>query len=101
MCGGVSSSDARQVANDLRRPPDFLLSQVRDSAIDATPNGRTGRVWCRNVTPRAVDHRPLYALRDAPKMSEASYRTLLERNRARYGLIPTRPHQRPKPSYRP
>lgn len=89
MCGGVSSSDARQVANDLRSTPDFLLSQVRDSRDRRNPQWTNWACYVRNVTPRAVSITvPFYALRDAPKMSEASYHQLLARNRARYAADP-------------
>ena len=41
---------------------------------------------------------PFYALRDAPKMSEASYQKLLQRNRARYAADPEPENPDPLPS---
>lgn len=83
MCGGVGHSDARQLASDFRSTPDFLFSQEKDGG--AEPQWSNWACHVRNVTPRAVSITvPFYALRNAPKMSEASYQRLLARNRARY-----------------
>lgn len=89
MCGGVSYADARQLANDFRSSPDFLFAQQKDGQRDREPQWSNWACHLRGVTPRAVSITvPFYALRDAPKMSEASYHQLLARNRARYAADP-------------
>jgi hypothetical protein len=86
MYGGIED-DVRQHANDLRTTPDFLLSQQKDSR--EPPQWTNWACYVRNVTPHAVSVTvPFYALRDAPKMSEAGYQKLLERNRTRYAPDP-------------
>lgn len=94
MCGGVGHSDARQLASDFRSTPDFLFSQEKDGG--AEPQWSNWAIHVRNVTPRAVSITvPFYALRDAPKMSEASYQHLLARNRARYAADPEQQQEEP------
>ncbi|MGB5085584.1 MAG: hypothetical protein WBO09_13500 [Methylocystis silviterrae] len=89
MCGGVGYSDARQLANDFQSSPDFLFSQKKDSRNSREPRWANWACYIRDVTPHAVSITvPFYALRDAPKMSEASYQTLLANNRARYAADP-------------
>jgi hypothetical protein len=88
MCGGISHADARQLANDFQSTPDFLFSQKKDKG-GREPHWSNWACYVRNVTPHAVSITvPFYALRDAPKMNEASYRKLLQRNRARYAADP-------------
>ncbi|WP_424363087.1 hypothetical protein [Methylocystis parvus] len=85
MCGGIGAGDARQLASDFRCSPDFLLSQIKDNRVPENPQWSNWACYIQNLTPRAVSLRvPFHALRDAPKMSEASYQELLERNRAHY-----------------
>jgi hypothetical protein len=90
MCGGINSSDARMLASDMRSTPDFLLSQMKDSRDPKNPpQWADWACYVHTVTPHAVSITvPFYSLRDAPKMSEARYRKLLERNRARYAADP-------------
>lgn len=103
MCGGINGSDARQLATDMRSTPDFLLSQMSDGR--KPPQWADWACYVHTVTPRAVSIRvSFYALRDAPKMSEASYEKLLERNRTRYAPDPapqTRSAEAPPPACSP
>jgi hypothetical protein len=89
MCGGISNADARLLANDFQSTPDFLLSQKKDGRDPDTPQWADWACYVYTRTPHAVSIKvPFYSLRDAPKMSKASYRKLLERNRARYAPDP-------------
>jgi hypothetical protein len=88
MCGGISYADARQLANDFQSTPEFLFSQKKDMS-GREPQWANWACYVRNLTPHAVSITvPFYALRDAPKMGEASYQKLLDRNRARYAADP-------------
>lgn len=89
MFGGAGYSDARLLANEFQNTPDFLFSQKKDNRDPLHPQWTDWACYIRNVTSRAVSITvPFYALRDAPKMTEASYRTLLANNRARYAADP-------------
>lgn len=89
MCGGVSYSDAKQIANEFRSSPDFLFSQKKDNRDPVNPQWSHWACYIRNMTPHAISITvPFYALRDAPKMSEQSYQQLLTRNRARFAIDP-------------
>ena len=97
MCGGISHADARQLANDFQSTPEFLFSQKTDKS-GREPQWANWACYVRNVTPHAVSITvPFYALRDAPKMSEASYQKLLQRNRARYAADPETEPENPDP----
>jgi hypothetical protein len=100
MCGGISFADARLLASDYQNSPEFLFAQKKDNRIGREPQWANWACYIRNLTPRAVSLTvPFYALRDAPKMSDASYQRLLARNRARYAADPeTAP---PSPSGEP
>ena len=71
FAGGVSNSDARAVASDMRTTADFILSQPR----------LTFAAHIRNVTPNAVCIPvPVGTLEAEPRMDAAAYRGLRELN---------------------
>ena len=82
MAGGVSTSDARALASDMRTTQDFILSQPR----------LTFACHIRNVTPNAVSIPiPVGSLEREPRLSHKAYEELRERNRIRVALSrPTR-----------
>ncbi|WP_018409289.1 hypothetical protein [Methylocystis rosea] len=99
MCGGISHADARQLANDFQSTPEFLFSQKKDNRSGRDSQSSNWACYVRNITPHAVSITvPFFALRDAPKMSEASYQKLLQRNRARYAADPEPENPDPLPS---
>ncbi len=99
MCGGISHADARQLANDFQSTPEFLFSQKKDNRSGRDSQSSNWACYVRNITPHAVSIAvPFFALRDAPKMSEASYQKLLQRNRARYAAVPETEQENPHPS---
>jgi len=72
MASGVSTSDARALAPDLRTTPEFILSQPRLQFA----------AHIRNVTDRAVSVPvPVGALEAEPRMSQEAYEWLRELNR--------------------
>ncbi|MGA7673560.1 MAG: hypothetical protein WCA78_00770 [Rhizomicrobium sp.] len=74
MAGGVSTSDARALASDMRTTQEFILSQPR----------LTFACHIRNVTPNAVSIPiPLGGLEREPKLSDDAYEELRELNRIR------------------
>lgn len=79
MASGVSTSDARSLAPDMRTTPDFILSQPRLQFA----------CHIRNVTPQAVSI-PIEAgrLEREPRLSETEYADFRERNRARVSFSP-------------
>lgn len=80
LAAGVSMGDARALAPDLRTTPHFILSQ---------PRGHFA-LHVRNVTAQAVSVPVEFgALERRPRMSEAAFRTVRERNRARVSLAPS------------
>jgi len=82
MAGGVSTSDARSLASDMRTTPDFILSQRRLHFA----------CHIRNITPNAVSIPvPVGELEDQPRLTENAYERLHELNRSRVSLPqPTR-----------
>lgn len=77
--GGVSSKDARALADELRTTPDFIegMKRRRDRSEFAA--------WIKNWTPQAIRLSvPLGFLERQPTLSEEAYDELLEGNRARY-----------------
>ena len=71
FAGGVSNSDARAMASDMRTTADFILSQPR----------LTFAAHIRNVTPNAVSIPvPVGLLEHEPRMDEAAHRRLRELN---------------------
>lgn len=84
MAAGVSTSDARALAPDMRTTPDFILSQPRLHFA----------CHIRNVTPQAVSI-PIAAgkMEQEPRLSAEAYQELRRRNRERVSL----PEQRQPP----
>jgi hypothetical protein len=77
MVGGVSTSDARALAPDLRTTPEFILSQPKLSFA----------AHIRNVTPHAVSIPvPVGELERQPCLSDNAYERLRESNRLRVSL---------------
>ncbi|MBK7469683.1 MAG: type IV secretion system DNA-binding domain-containing protein [Betaproteobacteria bacterium] len=74
MAGGVSNSDARAMATEMRTTPDFILEQPKLHFA----------CHIRNVTPQAVSI-PVNAgaLEAHPKLSDERYDLLIARNRER------------------
>jgi len=112
FAGGVSNSDARAMASDMRTTADFILSQPR----------LTFAAHIRNVTPNAVSiPEPVGLLEREPRMGEAAYRRLWELNGAKVSIpaaervtgFPARPApdaptaskpstgEKPRPSHEP
>jgi hypothetical protein len=86
MASGVSTSDARSLAPDMRTTPDFILSQPRLQFA----------CHIRNVTPQAVSI-PVEAgkLESQPRLSESGYRAFREPNRERVSFSPDETHPAP------
>ncbi len=82
MAGGISTTDARALASDMRTTPDFILSQRRLHFA----------CHIRNITPNAVSIPvPVGALEDHPRLSDEAFDRLRELNRIRVSLPqPTR-----------
>ena len=77
MAGGVSMSDARAMAPDLRTTPEFILSQPKLHFA----------CHIRNVTPQAVSVPVLVGvMEDQPTLSRYAYERLLEANCIRVSL---------------
>jgi hypothetical protein len=77
MAGGVSTSDARALASDMRTTADFILSQPRLHFA----------CHVRNVTPGAVSLPiPVGPLEREPRLTDEAYEVLRERNRKRVSL---------------
>jgi hypothetical protein len=88
MASGVSMSDARALAPDLRTTPDFILSQPKLHFA----------AHIRNITPQAVSIPvPVGALESQPRLSSANYEQLLELNRARVSIPTVGPEDNPTP----
>jgi hypothetical protein len=88
MASGVSTSDARSLAPDMRTTPDFILSQPRLQFA----------CHIRNVTPQAVSI-PVEAgkLESQPQLSESGYLAFRERNRERVSFSPDEIRPAPPP----
>ena len=90
MAGGVSMSDARSLASDMRTSSDFILNQPRLHFA----------AHIRGVTPSAVSIPILLGiLEDAPRMSDDAYELLLKLNRKKVSLEDGEVH--PKPNHPP
>lgn len=77
MAAGISMSDARALAPDLRTAPDFILSQPRLSFA----------AHIRNVTPQTVSIPiPVGELESQPRLTDKEYERLRELNRLRVSL---------------
>jgi hypothetical protein len=77
IAGGVSTSDARALASDMRTTADFILGQSRLHFA----------CHVRNVTPNAVSIPvPVGMLEDQPRLSEAAFEVLRASSRMRVSL---------------
>ena len=77
MASGISMSDARALAPDLRTTADFILSQPKLHFA----------AHIRNVTPQAVSIPvPVGMLESQPRLSQEAYEQLRQANRARVSL---------------
>jgi len=77
MASGVSMSDARQLASDLRTTPEFIISQPRLSFA----------AHIRNVTPQAVSIPVPYGeMERQPQLSQEEYDEMRTLNRIRVSL---------------
>jgi hypothetical protein len=77
LAGGLSMSDARTLAPDLRTTPDFILSQPRLSFA----------CHIRNVTQTAISLPVSYGMmEDQPRLSGSAYDELLRRNREKVAV---------------
>jgi hypothetical protein len=74
FASGLSASDARSMAPDMRTTADFILDQPRLQFA----------AHIRNVTPNAVSI-PIAFPPKLPRHSEAGYAALIDRNRERVG----------------
>lgn len=91
MASGVSTSDARALAPDMRTTADFILSQPRLHFA----------CHIRNVTPQAVSIPVAVGkLEEQPRLSVEAYQELRRRNRERVSL-PERPKETRKPEPQP
>jgi hypothetical protein len=72
FASGLSASDARSMAPEMRTTPEFILSQPRLQFA----------AYIRNVTPQAVSI-PIEPVTDYHRLSELAYNERMERNRAR------------------
>ncbi len=78
LAGGVSTSDARSLAQDMRTSSDFILGMQKRQ------QGTEFATFLRNRTPRAVTVTvPFGTLERQPMMSPLSYDALISKNRAR------------------
>lgn len=77
--GGVSSKDARALADELHTTADFIQSMRRR-------NGQTEfAVWLKHLTPSAIRlTAPLGFLENQPLSTEEAFAALLDTNRERY-----------------
>lgn len=75
LASGLSASDARMMAPDMRTTPDFILGQPRLQFA----------THIRNVTPSAVSI-PITPTGALPRLSDEAFAQLLERNRERVSL---------------
>jgi hypothetical protein len=101
IAGGVAWSDARSLAPDLRTSPEFILDQAKTAASTRFA------LFVRNLTPHAVAMSvPFGTLEAMPRMSEASFATLIAENRRRVAqshrpTVPQPEPSRPAPTLRP
>ena len=78
LAGGVSTSDARSLAPDMRTSPDVILG------VSKGPRLTQFATFLRNRTPRAVTVTvPFGTLEQQPSMSPRAYEALLTANRGR------------------
>jgi hypothetical protein len=80
FAAGVSTSDARVMAAEMRTTPDFILSQPRLRFA----------AHIRNLTPQALSIPVQIGMLDKePQLTKEQYQALIERNRARVFAAPS------------
>jgi hypothetical protein len=80
FAAGVSTSDARVMAAEMRTTPDFILSQPRLHFA----------AHIRNLTPQALSIPVQIGMLDKePQLTKEQYQALIERNRARVFAAPS------------
>ena len=86
LAAGVSTSDARSLAPDMRTTQDFILAQPKLHFA----------CHIRNVTPQAVSIPIEYGrLEKEPRLSDDEYEDMRERNREEVSLGPSQPEPPP------
>ncbi len=94
IAGGVSHSDARALASDMRTTPDFLLARKKFEREGFSEFALS----VRNVTPQALKVTiPFGFLEGQPKLEPHQLATLLEINRQKVGYDP-RTEASPEPT---
>ena len=90
FAGGISDKDARALAPDMRRKPEFIAAQRKHA--DHT----TFATYARNLTPTALSLTvPFGSLDRLPRMSATAHEALRERNCRRYATSPVDKHPPP------
>ena len=80
--GGLSVTESRMIAKELRVDEQFVLSQRKDASDP--PQWAEFATHIKYSTDHALSLTvPFYALENMPKMTEAKHRELMIRNRAR------------------
>ena len=88
LAGGLSMSDARALAPDLRTTPDFILSQPKLSFA----------CHIRDVTQTAISLPVTYGvLENQPTMSDRAFKETRQRNRAKVAATPASDEATPPP----
>lgn len=83
LVGGISDSDARALASDMRTTPDYLLSMRKHESTSEFA------LSVRNLTTHALKvSAPLGYLENEPVLNVEQQEALLERNRDRVGYVP-------------
>jgi hypothetical protein len=98
LAGGLGYNDSRWLSREMETTPEFIKAQERDNADP--PRWTQLACYVRNFTRTAVSLTvPFYALENMPQMSDAQYKAMLERNRARVSA--PAPEAKPPPSPAP
>ena len=80
--GGLSHTDERRIANEIRCTPEFLSNLERDTSLP--PRWADFAVFADGLTKTAVKIRlPFFQLETQPMMTPEQHHALLARNRAR------------------
>jgi hypothetical protein len=80
--GGLSHTDERRIANEIRCTPEFLSNLERDASLP--PQWADFAVFADGLTKTAVKIRlPFFQMENQPMMTQEQHQALLARNRAR------------------
>lgn len=94
LTGGLSASDCRTLAPDMRTTPEFLMGMTR---VDRKYTEFA--CFVQNITPAALKLEvPFGVLEAAPRMDPANYEALRRGNRERFGtsgIVPPKPTVHP------